>query len=769
MIRTVSRLSGKWADWSEELDMREVSPSPAFRPSTPISKPISPAKRISDADEDNESAKRRRNSSPHTPTRSSPTRSQVGSAYSVPRSPGVNPLPTFGSFTFRQSPTPQESSMIPRPSLVISSTSSRSNHILTPSTPPTPPEFDISDLDLDLGSDLELTPEPVPEHTLVPELALDPDNTAWRPVPALSECERTVLVLPVNRFQDYLWNRDVKFHVQWELERRMAQETNLSWDDLLPSDFQVLQGSVIDALPHVESVIQVARIRALRRNENTSLFPSLEALDKTTSPDVKKEVSAILDRSPDMGSDSSRRMCTEADREEASIRSQDGKGSYSDNPEWKYGGKLIYTVFVRPIEGPKKTKLNTVDSLAIHVYQSSAEMPTSAQLSEPATSSHRQRSMPDNTIRLPFTMELRPPSMTGKSFHLARKYGSRRILNFKFDKIRDPMVRKEMFDLFAGRRFVLAGRAYRPWWTATDKDAVVAIEVNESIPGITDLPDVEPVGPIMPSYIELLKASNDLELKPGQAMAKWASRPQLLLSDTYPAVRFSPSDIEIIDDIVVAGLSGPATTEQTFTDGCGLMTEAVARQIGLRLPSSHGRPCVVQMRLMGAKGLLVLMTPEQEAMYPGKSVLLRKSMVKSLTTSLDPSRFILEVVRCGHNVLKTSVTLPAEATIALSARHVPDRILVEKAKLALDDLRDQFNPKPSDTETDSEVRQRLSAMLFRTGGVGVERRKRECAKKALSLRVAGLIHDEKDKPDMEEVTQDDAPSMSGQPVQTAEA
>ena len=144
-------------------------------------------------------------------------------------------------------------------------------------------------------------------------------------------------------------------------------------------------------------------------------------------------------------------------------------------------------------------------------------------------------------------------------------------------------------------------------------------------------------------------------------------------------------------------------------------------------------------------------------------------MVKSLTTSLDPSRFILEVVRCGHNVLKTSVTLPAEATIALSARHVPDRILVEKAKLALDDLRDQFDPKPSGTETDSEVRQRLSAMLFRTGGVGVERRKRECAKKALSLRVAGLIHDEKDKPNMDQVTQDDAPSISGQPVQAAEA
>jgi hypothetical protein len=325
-----------------------------------------------------------------------------------------------------------------------------------------------------------------------------------------------------------------------------------------------------------------------------------------------------------------------------------------------------------------------------------------------------------------------------------------------------------MFDLFEGRRFCLAGRVYRAWSAATDKSSCVAIEVNDSIPGLTIPATIKRTDPEMPSFIDQLTSSNDLTLKPGQAMAKWASRPQLLLSDSYPAMQLEPSEVEVIDDIVVEGLSGPASTEQTLTDGCGLMTEAVARQIGLRLPSSHGRPCVVQMRLMGAKGLLVLMTAEQETLYSGKKVILRKSMVKSLTSTNDTSRNILEVVRCGHSVLKTRAGLPSEAIIALNSRGVPSQVLIDTAEVALEEIRKQFDPSPSGSETPSDVRLRLSAGFYQTGGVGVDRRKRACAEKALSLRVAGLIHDEQDKPELDAADQDDTPDPSGQPVQVAE-
>jgi hypothetical protein len=634
-------------------------------------------------------------------------------------------------------------------------------------TPPTPPEVDVdssthfNELDINdiyedddwqsIPSDLgdphtPLNPGSPPfELNQFPEILDIPvaDDDAWKPVPARPEGEQTVLVHPINQYQQLFWQRDIQFHVQWELQRRMAQQNIFDWDDLDVSDLVILQGNVAEALPKIELVMQAGAQRAAWKQEDelgTHLTVSvLRAREK--------EISMILQSQPYTGSDAVRRMCTEADREERSIRAQDGNGSYSDDPDWKYGGKLIYTVYIRPVEKQKKGRPAEDGRSRIGLYR------------------HNET---DSPTQLGFSMELRPPTMTGKSFHLARKYGSRRILNFKFADIKGPKARQEMFDLFEGRRFCLAGRVYRAWSAATDKSSCVAIEVNDLIPGLTIPRTIKRNDPPMPSFIEQLASSNDLTLKPGQAMAKWASRPQLLLSDSYPAVCLSPSEVELIDDIVVEGLGGPASTEQTLTDGCGLMTEAVARQIGLRLPSSHGRPCGVQMRLMGAKGLLVLMTAEQEIQYSGKHVILRKAMVKSLTSSNDTSRNILEVVRCGHSVLKTRAGLPSEAIIALSSRGVTGRVLIDKAEVALEEIRKQFDPSPSGSETLSEVRLRLSAGFYQSGGVGVDRRKRACAEKALSLRVAGLIHDEQDKPELDAVDQDDTPDPSGQPVQVAE-
>jgi hypothetical protein len=224
----------------------------------------------------------------------------------------------------------------------------------------------------------------------------------------------------------------------------------------------------------------------------------------------------------------------------------------------------------------------------------------------------------------------------------------------------------------------------------------------------------------------------------------------------------------------VLGLSGPATTEQTLTDGCGLMSEAIARKIGVRLECQSGRPCVVQIRLSGAKGLLVLMTPEQEKLYPGKSVLLRKSMVKSMTESRDPSLFIIDVVRLGETVLKTPAGLSAEAIIALNHRGIPHRTLVEMAKLSLDQLRDQFLPHQVGSEDDSGIRRRLTAGLYGQGGIGVDRKKRLCLQEAKSARVAGLIYDDKDPWDLSDddcadaITKQDIDSFSGQPSSLAE-
>jgi hypothetical protein len=79
---------------------------------------------------------------------------------------------------------------------------------------------------------------------------------------------------------------------------------------------------------------------------------------------------------------------------------------------------------------------------------------------------------------------------------------------------------------------------------------------------------------------------NNMESKPSQAVAKyvvpahachanfrWAARPQILFSDSVPAVRLRPGAIGTAPDIVSSQATcyKEATTEQTLTDGCGLM------------------------------------------------------------------------------------------------------------------------------------------------------------------------------------------------------
>jgi hypothetical protein len=56
----------------------------------------------------------------------------------------------------------------------------------------------------------------------------------------------------------------------------------------------------------------------------------------------------------------------------------------------------------------------------------------------------------------------------------------------------------------------------------------------------------------------------------------------------------------------------------------------LARRLMLHPSFKHltSRPCVVQVRIRGAKGLLAIMGPEQEQEYAGMDVVLRDSMVK---------------------------------------------------------------------------------------------------------------------------------------------
>jgi hypothetical protein len=258
--------------------------------------------------------------------------------------------------------------LTPKPSLVFPSKFTAVSRTTTPVTPTSlrvpanghGETFDIDDIfeDDDWSSMYAdpVTPETSPE-LISPPVSIEnilqisepspPDDGTWRPLSARASHEQTVLVHPVNPHQKLIWKLDIRFHVQWELERRMASQDIVEWSDCVGSDLAVLQGSVAEALPRIESVMEAGRKRVFYKAQG-------EPADRADLNAREKEVSTILQRQCPSLNDSTKRMCTEADREERSIRAQDGKGSYSDDPDWQYGGKLIYTVYVQPIT--KSTK-----------------------------------------------------------------------------------------------------------------------------------------------------------------------------------------------------------------------------------------------------------------------------------------------------------------------------------------------------------------------------------------------------------------------------
>ena len=145
------------------------------------------------------------------------------------------------------------------------------------------------------------------------------------------------------------------------------------------------------------------------------------------------------------------------------------------------------------------------------------------------------------------------------------------------------------------------------------------------------------------------------------------------------------------------------------------------------------------MRVGGAKGLLALMSHEQALRYPGKDLVLRESMIKSVLcaeSANDPSLLTLDVLRYGS--LRIGTVLSAEAIIAMVHGGVSVRSFVDLANESLDELRDAFSPKPLKGETDEDVVKRVVASCYRRKGVGSERKKRECVTAGRSTKVAGV-------------------------------
>ena len=113
--------------------------------------------------------------------------------------------------------------------------------------------------------------------------------------------------------------------------------------------------------------------------------------------------------------------------------------------------------------------------------------------------------------------------------------------------------------------------------------------------------------------------SRNFGRKPARLAARWSQA----FSGTDPSVTLASSDIISINDQYSADRSS------NFTDGCGTISPALAREVwsGVLLSkrkSSHGHiPSCFQIRLGGAKGVVV-----QYATLSDKAICLRPSQIK---------------------------------------------------------------------------------------------------------------------------------------------
>ncbi|KAG0216144.1 hypothetical protein BGX33_000408 [Mortierella sp. NVP41] len=149
-----------------------------------------------------------------------------------------------------------------------------------------------------------------------------------------------------------------------------------------------------------------------------------------------------------------------------------------------------------------------------------------------------------------------------------------------------------------------------------------------------------------------------------KSIAKYGARMGQCFSSTRDIAHLRYSDVEMIDDI--------EHNNHNFSDGCGRISQDLARMIGIEL-EKETTPSAFQIRLGGAKGVLV-----KDSILTGNSVQIRPSMKK-----FDVAHYVLEVI-------KTSGFIPSflnrQIIILLIALGVPESVIMDLKNTMVRDL-----------------------------------------------------------------------------------
>lgn len=254
-------------------------------------------------------------------------------------------------------------------------------------------------------------------------------ESKWERRKALPADERRVLCTPINPLQAQFRRFGIRFEVQWEMERILAKQESLSWKDIKLNHITQFMGNAEDVLPRLGGILrQIAAEKV-----------DIESAIPTPASNPRRI-----------------RLWREMDKEEENIRS----GKISTKCE----GKIAYTIIVRPCGIRQTNKVILGDMVP------PPELPPT-QVAPPDRR--------ENSLR--FTMTLCEPDMPGKSFRLARRFGSRRIISFKLMDFKYGTTRDAM-NLFVGRILEVCGVPFRAVWAPHDRDSVFAIEVGNPDP-----------------------------------------------------------------------------------------------------------------------------------------------------------------------------------------------------------------------------------------------------------------------------------------------
>ncbi|KAL1661582.1 RNA dependent RNA polymerase-domain-containing protein [Schizophyllum commune] len=361
---------------------------------------------------------------------------------------------------------------------------------------------------------------------------------------------------------------------------------------------------------------------------------------------------------------------TEQDKEEAMLAKDPyaGLGFHEDEPYW-FGGKIHYTARI-----------------------------------ELSDSGSRYN---------PFKVTLRRPEL-GVSSQFYRRYGSSSFLTVKLAKaVSNDRGYGDAIETFVRRPLVILGRVFRA--VRRVDDSFIYFRTNEVCVGDKIPPDETVPG--APSLWDFLNAQNPLRLNTAQTMGKWSTRLALGFSTSVPGCLVEKRNV--LSEIDVVSSQG-----SDMTDGAGFMNKAAARALR-DAAGCHDIPSAVQMRIDGAKGLLVLY-PEDDSEEP--RVWLRPSQKKIKYAEDEPQDRSTLII----NLLRTSKTKPicrlsVEAIIIMAENRVHCDVFKTLFEKSVENTYESLLPSHWEGENAME---QLYAKVNSIGGVNAARAARKDVQRA---------------------------------------